>query len=311
MKLAVEDQVPVRCATWFRDVEADPIGSAPSCDGVLVVDWPLPWPADLSDVAALAPLRDMLGGSGTRLQATVPALPGRSIITLYRRTDPQWFSGYAAFERTVDAELAVSAAIELLESADGSEPTAQDLLICSHGRRDRCCGSLGTALYTEAVAAFRDRPEVRIRRTSHLGGHRFAPTALSLPSGTSWAFLDGPALAAVVDGTADLQPLLARYRGCTGLPSAAAQALERVALADVGRTLTTMERTATQLSDGRVQLDVRCNGDLLTWRARARSGRTLAVPACGEPIATARKTSDEIVLSELERPALRFTSAER
>ena len=73
-----------------------------------------------------------------------------------------------------------------------------EVLVCSHGARDRCCGGPGTRLTIEVRAALGD---LRIRRTSHLGGHRFAPTALTLPDGRMWAFLDADALVGIVDRT--------------------------------------------------------------------------------------------------------------
>ena len=52
------------------------------------------------------------------------------------------------------------------------------LLVCVHGRRDRCCAKHGSALY-RALHSQVDE----VWQTSHLGGHRFAACALSLPDG--------------------------------------------------------------------------------------------------------------------------------
>jgi hypothetical protein len=52
-------------------------------------------------------------------------------------------------------------------------------LVCTHGKRDACCARLGTALY----AAFREIAGERVLKTSHLGGHRFAPVVHSFPRG--------------------------------------------------------------------------------------------------------------------------------
>ena len=53
------------------------------------------------------------------------------------------------------------------------------ILICTHGSRDRCCGTLGGKLYAQAA---KRHPSI-VWQTSHVGGHRFAPTLLSLPQG--------------------------------------------------------------------------------------------------------------------------------
>ena len=57
------------------------------------------------------------------------------------------------------------------------EAGARDILVCTHGARDACCGKFGYGFYVEmrGLAAVRG-DGVRVWRTSHLGGHRFAPT---------------------------------------------------------------------------------------------------------------------------------------
>jgi hypothetical protein len=60
------------------------------------------------------------------------------------------------------------------------------LLVCTHGRRDRCCALDGRAL----VKALVEAGEPDVWESSHLGGHRFAPTALVLPTGYLYGRLD-------------------------------------------------------------------------------------------------------------------------
>ena len=52
-------------------------------------------------------------------------------------------------------------------------------LVCTNGRRDRCCTEIGRPV---AAALARHWPE-ETWETTHLGGHRFAGTLLALPSG--------------------------------------------------------------------------------------------------------------------------------
>jgi hypothetical protein len=51
--------------------------------------------------------------------------------------------------------------------------------VCTHGKRDRCCALHGLLLYyaLDKMMGF------DVWQTTHLGGHRFAPTLLSLPDG--------------------------------------------------------------------------------------------------------------------------------
>ena len=61
------------------------------------------------------------------------------------------------------------------------------LLVCANGRRDRCCGHAGGRL---ADALWRGPHADRVLTCTHLGGHRFAPTALLLPVGALHGRLD-------------------------------------------------------------------------------------------------------------------------
>src|SRR6476469_8137931 len=60
------------------------------------------------------------------------------------------------------------------------------MLVCTHGRRDRCCALDGRALVRTLV----DAGEPGVWECSHLSGHRFAPTALILPTGYLYGRLD-------------------------------------------------------------------------------------------------------------------------
>ena len=61
------------------------------------------------------------------------------------------------------------------------------LLVCANGRRDRCCGHEGARLADRLWAG----PDAqRVLTCTHLGGHRFAPTALLLPAGVLLGRLD-------------------------------------------------------------------------------------------------------------------------
>ena len=69
------------------------------------------------------------------------------------------------------------------------------LLVCANGRRDRCCGHSGGRL---ADALWRGPYTDRVLTCTHLGGHRFAPTALLLPIGALHGRLDEDAAAGLL-----------------------------------------------------------------------------------------------------------------
>ena len=53
------------------------------------------------------------------------------------------------------------------------------ILVCTHGKRDQCCGIRGGQVFS----ALHARKPDWVWQSSHLGGHRFAPTLLTLPDG--------------------------------------------------------------------------------------------------------------------------------
>lgn len=72
------------------------------------------------------------------------------------------------------------------EVAEGAEVEGPLYLVCTHGKRDRCCALYGRQLYLALSALGGDA----VWQSSHLGGHRFAPTMLVLPQGLLYGWLE-------------------------------------------------------------------------------------------------------------------------
>ncbi|HLI24909.1 MAG TPA: sucrase ferredoxin, partial [Acidimicrobiales bacterium] len=176
-------------------------------------------------------------------------------------------------------------------------PPTHDVLVCTHGARDRCCGSLGTGL---ALPLLADPdalgPGVRVWRTSHTGGHRFAPTALVFPGGTAWAYADVDLLRRVVDRQ-DVGAAVAHYRGCAGMATPRLQALERAVLGRVGWGL--LDRPRSGDDDGGPTVRLGVDDPAEVWEAEVAVGRRLPVPPCGAPIGAATKSDNEWAVSGL------------
>ncbi len=204
-----------RCAPWTAGQGFDPIGSATTFDRLVTVEVPGPWPADVGDLEWIATL-DV--PSGTRVQAIVAETgrpDGAVLLTRWERAAGE----LRGVDCLVPADQVTSALAALVtgDDPDGELSDAPpEVLICSHGTRDRCCGGPGTRLAVETRAAL---PGLRVRRTSHLGGHRFAPTALTLPDGRMWAFLDADALAGIVRREMPSGQAREFYRGNVALDS--------------------------------------------------------------------------------------------
>jgi hypothetical protein len=283
----------LRCAAWSRSVGVDPVGSAGGYRGFLLLEIPPPWPRDVADTAEVAALAPLLEGRGLRVQALLGST-GR--VVGYLNPLGEDFGGFRLIEAP-KGTLSVREAVECVLSSGNahSDGSVKHLLVCTHGRRDTCCGSLGTRL-ANALEASGTPPGVRLYRTSHTGGHRFAPTFIVLPEGTLWAYADVSVVKAVLDRAGDFSEVRDHYRGCAGLPTPQSQALEREVLCRVGWSLLDRRRAAYGGPGATTRLVV---DGVEAWEAEVTPGRRLPVPDCGRPIEEARKSEVEWVVSGL------------
>ncbi|AKU19008.1 hypothetical protein VV02_16555 [Luteipulveratus mongoliensis] len=139
------------------------------------------------------------------------------------------------------------------------------LLVCTNGRRDVCCAIRGRPAALDAA----QRIPGRVLECSHIGGHRFAPTGIMLPSGQTWARLDGDraelAYAAERRGEipAELNdPAYDRGRSCLPPAAQAAQSWVRQQTGELGLVAL---RTADDAGEGLVEVHTH---DGSTWRVR-------------------------------------------
>lgn len=93
------------------------------------------------------------------------------------------------------------------------EVTHPLLLVCTHAKRDQCCAIQGGPL----ARSLSDAHPGQVFECSHLGGHRFAPTALSLPDGAVYGRLDLESAASALRLAADGMVEPRWLRGLSGL----------------------------------------------------------------------------------------------
>ncbi len=155
-----------------------------SVDRWLLLEVTDPWaPKPLQTEALPEPVRARLAQwlETPRSRLQLIRRPGRSakrtqFMVVSSATDRQQVSKVelGRYEDLLDVDL------DALASAR-AEPMC---LVCVHGRRDRCCGQLGSAVFRAIQAQ-----GVDTWQTSHLGGHRFAACALWLPDGLMYGRL--------------------------------------------------------------------------------------------------------------------------
>ena len=222
--------VSLTCAETTRDDDEPIAGTAPMAIGWLLVERDGAWGRDALTESGLDP------DVGAALAATCKPLPVKAVVI--RRPGPHATIADGHDEpRTVvlahtgsqpwAERLTIRDDRELLELDPGVTLRARPpglgepvdgplLLVCTHGKRDRCCATFGRPL-VDTLAAL--HPE-ETWEVSHIGGHRFAGNLLVLPEGLAYGGLDVAsglgAAASHVAGRLDLEHL----RGRTALQRA-------------------------------------------------------------------------------------------
>ncbi|MTV27278.1 sucrase ferredoxin [Nitriliruptoraceae bacterium ZYF776] len=240
------------CAALAREHDAQLAGTAPVAAGWLLVEQPGPWGRKALhesglDPAIGGPLDRAAKAAGVRAQAirrpgrgARSASPGRGARSASpgrgARSASPGRAGPGPFtERTVVlAHTGATPWAEVLTVADDRELAALDptlprhptppglgplapgplWLVCTHGKRDRCCAELGRPLADALALVHGDA----VWEVSHIGGHRFAGNLLTLPDGLVHGNLDVAGALAVVDRHRAGRLDVARLRGRSGLP---------------------------------------------------------------------------------------------
>ncbi len=164
---------------------------------------------------------------------------------LYLRKPPGPFAAYEKSEYAVPEDEIVQLVEALAEGPEGlsrferyreDASRVRDILVCTHGSHDACCGKFGYPVYATlryGYAAILGK-RLRVWRTSHLGGHRFAPTLLDFPEGRYWGRLEPGALENLVVRNGPASELGRFYRGWAGFGGKFEQIAEREILVREG-----------------------------------------------------------------------------
>ena len=302
-----------RCAPFARREGLDPIASAGTYDCVLLVEWPQPWPRDVDEIpeiaAAMGAIRDAAPHRSVRVLAIVPpkqADGDERLVTRWWRDPGAPAASYMGTDHRCDrSELARDLAAVVTGRSGSDAP--RDVVVCGHGRRDVCCGRAGTMLHGQV----KDRWDgVRVRRCSHTGGHRFAPTSFTFPEARGWAYLDADLLDGIVNHTGDVAALAPHYRGWLAL-DAPAQVVEREMLTRHGWSWLGAAVTAEALVG--IDPDAGTTGVSLSWALGGTDGsvdagvgirRRVPTLACGSPPDPSTKRDPEWELRRFAaRPA--------
>ena len=148
--------------------------------------------------------------------------------------------------------------------------------------------------------------EPRVFRVSHTGGHRFAPTAMTLPDGRMWAYLGADTVADVVTASGDAADLAQYCRGWWGADRGPAQVAERAVFAQLGFAIDHARRTVTEVSDGSYLVDIDVVDDAAggpsSWSVAVELVREVPTISCRKPGGQPIKKAQEYTAVVEPRP---------
>ena len=261
------------CSQEWAELSA--YGTAPVARFWLAIEQPGPWGRDAFTQsrldpalgAALSARCSAAGGKALLLRhpASHAAVDGPRRVFLAGGGDAPWL-----LSGTVD-DPEVLLGLDLDQPGPPSVPwltTQRDpvLLVCSNGRRDRCCATLGRGV----AGALEARFPGQVYECSHLSGHRFAATAVVLPLGHVVARLDDALGGEILDAAADgrlaagaLGPRHDRGRAHLSPEDAAAESATRFAHGDTAVPPGPGARVAVRRRAAQGPLAESCGGDPL------------------------------------------------
>lgn len=184
------------CATASRELDEPLAGTAATARTWLLLEQPGPWGARALTSSHLDPelgraLDAAAEGTGVRValirrpgrHADGPVPARRRVYVAHTVPGRTWLRAHVTDrpEELLDLDFGALGAGD--HGGFGTPHTGPPLaLVCTNGRRDRCCALLGRPLAAELVAS----GEQGTWEVTHLGGHRFSPTVLVLPYGYAY-----------------------------------------------------------------------------------------------------------------------------
>ncbi|WP_413801783.1 sucrase ferredoxin [Streptomyces iranensis] len=319
------------CATASRDLSEPLAGTAATAPTWLLVEQPGPWGTEALTASRLDPAAGRAlerAAEGTGVRVALIRRPGRHadlhtgarhrVFVAHTRPGRSWIRTTALDDpaRLLDLDFAALGAGDLggltlrphaphelhepHDAAAWEQYTGDPLvLVCTNGKRDRCCALLGRPLAGElAASGVHSTWEI-----THIGGHRFSPTLVVLPHGYTYG-------RATAQGVKDVIEALRNGRvvtdGCRGRsawerPGQAAELAIRELTREDGADALTVVRTEGAAPVWSVTVEHR---DGRAWRVSV--GQLAAAPprpeSCGFPLGSPARM-EVVGIRTARRPA--------
>lgn len=308
------------CSTVSRELDEPLSGTAATARTWLLLEQPGPWGAKALTSSHLDPavgraLEAAAKDTGVRIalirrpgrHADCGTPTTRQVYAAHTAPGNAWLHSATVRDprALLDLDLAALGRGEhhTFGAALGGRPHAGDplALVCTNGKRDRCCALLGRPLAAELAAS-----EVEgVWEVTHLGGHRFAPTLLVLPYGYAYGRAEAHAVREVLHGVREGRIVMAGCRGSSAWerPGQAAELAVRAVAHEYAADALSVVRT-----DGaapRWQVTV-AHADGRRWRVEVTQGASLPPrpESCGTSVLGSPARMEAVAVRELRMTAL-------
>ncbi|QJB45284.1 sucrase ferredoxin [Dolichospermum flos-aquae] len=236
------------CADHSREIQEDVIGSATNHQTYILVECPTPWVSEAFNSKWVPDNLRILVADVKRAKLSIHFLliandethrEEQTTLLIYQQEKGS-SNGYRKQEfKLPNIEQVAGVVRKWLTGVSVDDEiasnTTRDILVCTHGSHDQCCAKYGNPFYFHAQNTIFDLQlnHLRIWRSSHFGGHRFAPTAIDFPQGRYYGVLDQDTFKSILTQTGNIECLNKVYRGWGILPNPL-QILERELMLRLG-----------------------------------------------------------------------------
>ncbi|WP_406333343.1 sucrase ferredoxin [Streptomyces sp. NBC_00203] len=307
------------CTTASRDLDEPLAGTAATARTWLLIEQPGPWGAKALTESHLDPvlgraLEAAAEGTGVRIalirrpgrHADCGTLAERHVYVAHTTPGNVWLHS----AMTSDPEQVLNLDFAALGMGDphtfetvlqGRPHTGDPLaLVCTNGKRDRCCALLGRPLAAELATSGVEG----VWEVTHLGGHRFSPTLLVLPYGYAYGRAEAHAVKEALQGVREGRVVTEGCRGRSAWerPGQAAELAVRKATGEYAADALTVVRTDGTAPRWEVTV---AHTDGRLWRVSVAQGASLPPrpESCGSVLGSPARM-DVVAVRELARTAL-------
>lgn len=231
----MSEELPAFCSVRSTEAAEKTFGTASMGDAWLLLEYPQPWGAKAFNESALPhTVKTHLAG----MLKSVPSLRVLLIkqtrevkgpLTLFVARSNESSSSilkyeFVEYEQLLDLDLASAIA--------GGSPAGTTLwegplfLVCTHGKRDKCCAKFGIPIYKTIRTLV---GESSVWQCSHVGGDRFAANVVCFPDGIFYGHVTEENAKLIVKEYYERRIVLKNFRGrsCYSFPVQAAEFFAR------------------------------------------------------------------------------------